>query len=285
MTFSTLAALLLLNTAAFAQDLPNVEQIPGQPVIARWPNGNEARMEFARSPHAQIAVNFKLTENLCGPETGAGFAAVFPYRIDVLGWTWIKHSDPEKVGKRLVYRFNDKRPFIFRAELTNNILVDYPDLQLGLPRDQLNFNDLQWLPGLDKGLSRPFTIDSWMSEGMFFNSETGLMENRIVSGAFGMHLNPTSLTSAEIDQVDYRFNLDAFNSLFIYTGDMVSWQWQNAQGLCQIAFKPSLNQVQAIEELRRFSENTYFSFEPYLYGQDSLLKMARFVKEDFLYVE
>lgn len=281
MRSSWLSVFLFFASPAFAE-MPVVTRTAGQPIKAVWSNGNEAELKFARSTQIKVSVPYQVTENLCNLRSGDFFKMNVPTRVDQVAWFWSKHSDPTKVGQKLGRMFQGQPIELFTFVLVaSGIRWTNPDLVLGLEHDEIEFSNLQWLPGLEDGTLKPFTIREWTSENMVPNSQTQINENRVTSGAYNVHVKPLSGLTAEVEGVDSMFKLiEGEQTHFIFAGNVVNWQWQNAQGPCSITFKTNLGP--AVTALIEFISNLKDPFVPYLAEQDSLLKTIRpqFVKED-----
>lgn len=280
-----LLALPLHFAAAQSVDKPTITKEAGKPVVAVWSNGDEAALKFSRGTTiVQVPVPFQVTENLCAPVNGSTFTITMPVRVDQLVWQWTKHHDSTQIGKTVKFKFgpfeNDLLRPIF---ITNGFRFNHADLMLGLPPDSIAFQDLAWLPGFENGTLKPFTISSWMSEGMIPNSQTGLNENRVVSGAYGVHVTPTSPLSGTIDTIDSGHALAAAGDSFVMLGDVVSWIWQNAEGSCQIAMKPNLGPAQA--QILQFLNSLRDPFQPYIWNQDTLTGTVEtaFIEEELYF--
>lgn len=285
-----IAALLLalpLNFAVAQQpDKPNVIKIPGQPVKAIWSNGDEAELKWSRSPMIKVPVPFQVTENLCAPETGAIITITFPVRPDRMAWYWSKHHNPAQLGKVVHFKFGPFEDDLLRYSFaSNSYQFNHADLVLGLPKDTIEFTDLKWLPGFADGTLKPFTISTWQSEAMVVSGQTGLSENRIVSGANNVHVSPLGPFIGEIDLIESGFVHPVSQESFALLGDVVSWMWQNEHGPCLIAFKPNLGAAQAV--LFQYISTLNDPFQPYLWQQDTLLGTIEtaFIEEELWYVE
>jgi len=269
-----------------APDKPTLTMIAGQPVKAVWSNGNEAEMKFARSAVIKVPVDFQVHENLCNGVTGNKFYVVFQIRTDRLIWIWSKNSDPAKVGKAVVFKFGAiEDPLVRFSFVTNAYRFRYQDLLMGLPHDELQLQDLTWLPGFTNGALKPFTIATWTSEAMIRNGQTDLPENRIFAQINDVHVTPTGALTGTIDGFSSGFSkIDPMIESFAYIGDVVSWVWRNQDGPCLISFKPNLGAANAA--LFQFIATLPDVFEPYLWEQDSLLLSieSAFIQEELWYV-
>jgi hypothetical protein len=277
---------LWAQEAAPAPNIPVVTQVPGQPVKAVWSDGREAELKFSRSVLSTVGVDYQVTENLCAPRNGDIVRVIFPYRADFIGWFWSKHSDSAKVGQVVKMNFQNRVIDLVRLSIvTNAYRHGHPDLIAGMPNDEVHFTSLEWLPGFENGILKPFTVSAWLSESMVTNSQTGISENRIYGGAYNVQIKPTADQKAEITGADSYFIMPSDQLSFLLVGDVVIWQWQNAQGPCNIAFKPNLGP--AIAEVTRFLGTLNGPFNPFLHEQDSLLGTVEpeFVKEDLYYAE
>lgn len=262
--------LLLTGLCSAHAERPAIEQITGQPVRAIWSNGNKAVLHFMRSPVNQVAFNLRVTENLCVSRNGDITKATLHYRHDTLTWLWEANSDPSLVGHS-VANASGEVPFFWKI-VTNDDSNLYPDLARELPRDRLEFSNLNWLPGFDSGSLQSFTLSAWMSEGSVKNSQTGVVENRIVSGAHGVHFKAGGGLTAEIESSNSVFNMSY--GYFSMLGNGISWLWQNANGPCQITFNTSMTTDESNIVIETYYATLKEPLHPYLAGQDSLLQSA-----------
>ncbi len=272
LAFAAIVLVLSMHSQTFAQPVekPVIARIKGQPVTATWTNGNIAELRFNRGSNISSDVPFKVSENLCAATgTGQQFTAHFQVRVDKLGWFWRTHSDAAKLNKPLTFRSPAANPLISFAFVTNSYRQNFPDLVFDLPLDQFTFGDLSWLPGMEGGL-KAFTVESWTSEAMLPNSETGISENRISGELTGVRFSLVGPNTAEISQVDSVVGLTQSGGSFALLGDVVGWNWRLPNGeMCPIAFKPNLvglNQAVTIAVGNPLND----TYTTYIFGQDSL---------------
>lgn len=264
--------------------LPVVAQTPSPPTITRaegqvttavWPDGREAQYWVSRGASFPGVIPFKVSENGCkAGANGAEVSATWHLRLDRLAWVWTKHSDATKLNQVVVAHFPGgmKLPLSNLGFITNNTLHLYPDLGLSpLPRDSYQFSDLSWLPGMETGLS-DFTIELWNSEAMIPNSQTGLSENRVVSGGSRIAMAKVAEDRVEMSQAGSIYSLFQGENAFALLGDVVSWKWQAGGQSCWISFKPNLGPIRKAVNDQLASERVEFA--PYVLGQDSLTKIV-----------
>lgn len=285
-------AVVLALAAPFAHaqltpDKPTLTRVTGQPVKAVWSNGHEAELKLSRTGIVKVPVDFQVHENMCNGVTGGQFTMTFAVRADRLVWMWTKNSDNAKVGKPVVFKFGPfEDPLVRYSFVTNSYRFKYLDLSHVLPWDEIQFQDLSWLPGFTGGMLTPFTIPTWTSETMARNSQTDLTENRIFAQINDVHITPTGPLSGVIDGFGSGFTMiGSMIESFAYLGDVGSWLWRNDQGPCLINFKPNIGAANAaLFQLIAALPEVY---DPYLWGQDSVLDTLEpaFIEEELWYVQ
>lgn len=275
-----MSAVLALVVFAFsfgvqAQVPPTIIRIDGQPSTAVYTDGREAEFRVLRGTHFQAPIPFKVSENSCRPGTeGVTFSSTFGMQIDRVAWFWTKHNDPAKVGQMLMQTADGmSNAFFSFAFITQAIKTKYPDLAPSMPANEFSFADLSWLPGMENGLT-DFVIESWTAEQMVPNSQTGLNENRIVSGANGVRFKKKDGKTVFFDGAENIYAIEMLEfSAFAMLGDVVNWKLQANGQTCFISSKPNVGALNAAITAE-FGNMDISAFQPYLWNSDSLIKVV-----------
>jgi hypothetical protein len=269
LTCAIWAALALFSAAVPAAE-PRIIQNPGEPIEAVWPSGNRARLLLSKSKPISAPVEFQITENMCTRGTGQIFTVIPGIRVDFTNWVWTEHKDPAKVGQNVSARFPNGKVMDLTLAIffsSGSRFID-PKLIEGLPDDEIVFDDVSWIPGMEDGVLRPFTLESWNSEQMDRNSQTGAIENRIVAGENGMQFIPDSAKHASIVHGEDGFFTDKLNHGLYMFGDVVSWIFNTGGRTCQIVSKPNVDKARAA--LNDYLSHMQFNFQPYRENQDAM---------------
>lgn len=279
--FAVAAVALWAHTAFAVQTKPKptIIQEPGKPVLAVWPSGNKAEMVLARLTPALMPVEFEVTENLCTQSVGHKFTLKVGVRFDLMQWQWSEHTDGERVGKPVMITFPDgmiMMPISVGLFMSGGSRYIDPRLAEGLPDDEIEFQgSVGWLPGMSDGVLRRLEIQSWNSETMARNSQTGAIENRIVSGEIGPRLEPLpgqKLKARLVHDDTGGFFSSVFNHGFYLFGDVVSWVFPAQTGNCFIGFKPDIGSANAM--LTDYLTKSKFELKPYIMGSDGLAEVV-----------
>lgn len=273
----TLFILSLSTSASFAQDtsqqfLGTVTLEQGQPPSISWPGGYQAVLKSSRAVSPEIEVKFQVFENTCNDFQGQ--RCTYHMQISDI-WSflvWSNHPEPEKVGKQ-IYSSGNLAEHDFNVTSDNKHL--FPVLGQGLMDSYITCEDYQWLPKNNGRESQELKIARWGNEYMVANQETGLSENRTISGAINVNIqiDPEShaLTIRSMDAL----TVGDFGPPILTFGDNFSWSVADENGdLCQVAFKPEGIQAIAaalgkLESQRPDHRDTDF----YYYGSDERFKV------------
>jgi hypothetical protein len=262
---------------------PTMIKVPGQPIEAIWPSGNRAQIKVNRNAPIVVPVVFGLTENFCSAAAGKTFEARLAVKLNRIGWVWTQHSDPKRVGTIVKLRQDFAAPGLplVSPSFGSNVLrFTAPDMAEGLPADELHFTETDWIPGLEDGKMKPFTIDTWMAEAMLPNPETGLNENRIAASIGGVHTEPIDGTSVRISQMDSGSAVKIDSNAFMMVGDVVTWVFRRDSGSCQMSFKPNIGPAMAI--VLKYLAGAPDDFAAYKFQEDSLYDQTNSFITDLL---
>jgi hypothetical protein len=228
-----------VEPATGAPILPTVTTTKGMPVVAKWPDGRQAVVRVNRFDPISVPIELQVTENLCTDTASTGVKMDIAIRLDVLDWFWIAHPDTAKIGTPLKFKRGSGE---YLSYSSNSLEYFYPGVSQGLQADRMKFQDVKWLPGFDDGKLHPLRIETWTAEIMLPNPETGLNENQVFGGAFGIDAAPIGINEFSIVKMDSVFSALKSNPFPLF-GDVIGWQMPQGDGLCQIAFKPELSGI------------------------------------------
>jgi len=163
------------------------------------------------------------------------------YREDFIAAIWVENPvDPSRVGKIVERSLGfDYKPVFLKIEATWNHREKFPSLFSEMGPSLLEFEAPE---------QESLQIQDWHSERMIRNPETGVDENTIVSGAYGMLLEKFDL-GFQITDPGYIYSRSN-NSEWPMLGDVVSWQMVSNDDSCTIAFSPKLSELS--EELQYY---------------------------------
>lgn len=271
--FGLMCAMAFYVSGASAAE-PTIINEPGKPIAAVFPSGNRAELRFARADSFAAPIEFQVTSNDCTTGIGQKLELKLGIRLDVYSWIWIQHTDPEKVNKDVTSQLPNGRPNILSLGviMSNGSRYIAADASQGLPQDEITFTDgVKWIPGLEDGVFRKFSVNSWNAETMTRNPQTGENQNRISSGEFGLTVSPDGGGVRGI--IEHSPSGAFFNSFenhgFFLLGDVVTWNFQRgANSSCQIGFKPNVAKAQ--EAVVAYISTIKFEFKPVLSKQDGM---------------
>jgi len=257
---------------------PTIINEPGKPIAAVFPSGNRAELRLARAHTFLVPIEFQVTENACTTGIGQKFELKIGMRLDVYSWIWREHKDAAKIDKGVTYKLPDGQI----ADLTLALFMGNASRYLaagasaGLPRDEISFSDgVSWIPGLEDGVFRKFTMESWQAEGMIPNPQTGQTQNRIVSGELGIGILPDGGgVRGYLEHSDRgAFFLSLNDHGFFLLGDVVTWHFRNGpSSTCQIGFKPNVAKAQ--QAIGAYVSSIKFEFKPLNGKQESITEIV-----------
>lgn len=260
---------------ATPDNTPTVELTPGKQVEAIFPNGRRAIVRWHKRRNLIAPVQFQVTENLCASGiSGVDFVMHFALRMERLKWIWTAHEDATKIGQVLKSRAADGTLFPLQ---TTDILSNAERWQKGtavpdMPDDEIEFSASGLWP--EKG-SGPIDIETWTTEGMLPNSQTGISENMIVGMASGVRLELQGTGRYAITRIDSLTNIFGGADPFGLLGAVVGWTQRENDQLCLISTKPALGPALAI--LDRYIAEDDSSLQDYFY------KTSRTSNDDYFF--
>ncbi|MGZ3768805.1 MAG: hypothetical protein ACXVCP_04870 [Bdellovibrio sp.] len=199
-------------------------------------------------PAKYIKINLKQIENTCNPhqdlstcEFNVGIA---PFHYLMI---WTKHVDPNKIGT-LVEDGKLSQNFFYYNTL------EVPALKELFTPDHLACNSYAWMAGMKKNSMGSFVVDSWSSELMFQNLESGVNENQTFSNGFEVLLKPLQ-RDFEVESV--RSDYSPLGALIPpYLSSQVSNInfLNNNNEACQVSFESSVSNDRSASDGSYFTE-------------------------------
>lgn len=176
--------------------LPVIEKIPGQPVRVKWEDGRVAILRGYYGHKYPVKVPYKITESTCRPIAPVNCEHSYEIIKGKVLAQWEKHPDPSRAGQWLKAKMNNlilhTEALYGRGHLP---LYPQPTALQSLARQALTCPDFSWT-----GLSAPteVMVQNWENEIMIVNPETGVSENRSISGHMNVVLKSVSPQVMEI---------------------------------------------------------------------------------------
>lgn len=270
---------------AFAEE-PKIVDEPGQPIALTFASGNRAELRVARAEPFAVPIEFQVSENSCTTGIGQKFEIKLGIRFELYSWIWTQHSDSNKLDKDVNFRLPDgrERPLTTGMIVSSGSRYIAPEAIEGLPADEISFTDgVKWIPGLEDGVFRKFSIESWNAETMIRNSQTGEVQNRIISGEYGTSFAPDGggVRGVIEHTPGGAFFTNLLNHGFYLLGDVVTWSFRNGpKSTCQISFKPDVTKAE--NALVDYINNSKFEFKPIPGKQDGMAEALLSYAEDMV---
>lgn len=253
-----------LSGMLLAQDLFDLERVPGKPLRMRFADGRLA--EFKISPQKITYFEFatEVFQNFCTPFSRIACTANFGFRAVLTVIMWIEH--PTRPGQIVHFAGSDfDFDLVGLAQFTGLDRKLKPTFASQIRPDELRCEDYRWLPGGSE-VHPPDRLfaSRWDMELMMANPETGLSENRtvaILAGAELTHSEKNTLVFSDFERkIQNHFGIPA--DIFALT--LVP---PNAS-VCQISLKPNFSDI--VDRISAYFTSLELKPETYLAGQDEL---------------
>lgn len=253
---------------------PKVVKETGQQIKWIYPDGRVAGVFVNRFPSTSLSVSVGVGESTCDiPQTKFACEMKTPYRAIGYSLRWLEHSSPEKIGKTVSLKSaNQTFPIEGTVNLTLHEYHHARSNMTGAEPAKLACNDFTWLAGTKAAPERA-ALDSWSTEAMFRNPDTGGMENRTHLSIFEPSWVRESDAEMRLDSTGVWVAIEPF---FLEVGYLFGnvyhfiTEAKDGRPHCQIALKPELSTIES--QIRKYISTSPGEYVPYLMGSDDFLE-------------
>lgn len=213
---------------------------------------NTALLYESNTDAYDFKLKVDLTENLCQSEYIKPKCNYYTELAnDFLVFRWVKHTDSAKIGQTVKMKFPNDGDTEFSDKKTA-VYYSFIDRFAGRKQDlrfkpdRLVCDHYAWLDS-ETVTSQKALLQSWSSENMEINPETGINENTTASVYEGVEwkLQSKALVLQNVSRIQSR---SAFGKpmLLMPEGQASTVQYQNARGeVCQFGFAHSIQSAVA----------------------------------------